>query len=178
MKKEIKPVHFLWQWGGCGKPHFLRISLRISSICHLVTELLLRSQSVSLNPRVLLLAPIGVTTNVNATTIHSGLGINCRGQFYPLNNKQKEFLSKRLSEVRFIIVDEISILSRKLLVQSNQRLIEILGSTNHLPFTGLPVIFCGDLHQLPPVSLPSIYIRLDDITISPWRTAMVYIFGV
>ena len=44
-------------------------------------------------PRVLLLAPTGVTAvNIDGTTTRYGLGLNCKGQFYPLNDKQKASL--------------------------------------------------------------------------------------
>ena len=40
-------------------------------------------------PRILLLAPTGVTAiNINGTTIHSRLGINVRGTLYPLSEQQ------------------------------------------------------------------------------------------
>ena len=43
--------------------------------------------------RLLLFARTGVSgVNINGAAIHSGLGINCKGQFYPLNDKQKASL--------------------------------------------------------------------------------------
>ena len=42
------------------------------------------------SPRVLLFTPTGVAVvNIDGTTIHSDLTINCKGQFYPVNDKQK-----------------------------------------------------------------------------------------
>ena len=109
-------------------------------------------------PRVLILAPTGVAAiNIDGTTIHSALGINCKGQFYPLNEKQKAHLRNKLSEVKLLIIDEISMVSRRLFWQLNQRLIEIFS--NDAPFGGLSVIVCGDLYQLPPVNPPAIYTR-------------------
>ena len=59
-------------------------------------------------PRILLLAPTGVAaTNINETTIHSGLGFNVGSKLYPLNDQQRAALRNKLSEVRLIIRDEI-----------------------------------------------------------------------
>ena len=67
-KKEVKPVHLFVTGGSC---HILR------TICHSVTQLLINSGGDPLKPYVLLSALTRVTAiNINATTIHSGLGIN------------------------------------------------------------------------------------------------------
>ena len=108
----------------------------------------------------LLLAPTGVAAvNIDGTTIHSGLGINCKGQFYPLNGKQKASLQNQLSEVMLLIIDEISVVSQTLFYQINLWLIEIFDVSK--PFGGLSVIVCGDFYQLPPVNAPAIYYQLD-----------------
>ena len=103
-------------------------------------------------PRILLLAPTGVAAiNINGTTIHSGLGINVGSKLYPLNDQQRAALRNKLSEVRLIIIDEISMVSSVLFYQVNQQLNEIFGYSGNEPFAGLPVIVCGDFFQLPQV---------------------------
>lgn len=53
--------------------------------------------------RVLLLASTGVAAvNIDGSTFHSGLRINRKEQFYPLNDKQKASLQNRLSEVKLL----------------------------------------------------------------------------
>ena len=72
-------------------------------------------------PRILLLALTGVAAiNINGTTIHSGLGINVGSKLYPLNDQQHVVLRNKLSEVRLIIIDEISMVSSVLFYQVNQ----------------------------------------------------------
>ena len=78
---------------------------------------------------------------------------------FPLNDRQQAILRNKLSEVKITIIDEISMVSSMLLYQVNQRLNEIFGYSDQLPFAGLPVIVCGDLYQLPPVRGLPIYIR-------------------
>ena len=66
-------------------------------------------------PNVLLLAPTGVAAiNINETTIHSGLGIpfESRGMTVPkLPDKRRCNLRIDLSDVKAIIIDEISMVS-------------------------------------------------------------------
>jgi len=56
-----------------------------------------------------------------------------------------------------IIIDEISMVSNKLLLYIHQRLVDIFGyiENSSIPFAGM--IFVGDLYQLPPVLQKPIY---------------------
>ena len=75
----MEPLHvFITGGGGCGNSHLLR------TIYQAVTKTLMYNGGNPGKPRVLLLAPTGVAAvNMDGTTIHSGLGINCKGQLYP-----------------------------------------------------------------------------------------------
>ena len=64
-------------------------------------------------------------------------------QLYPLNDQQRAALKNKLSEVRLIIKDKISMVSSVLFYQVNQRLNEIFGYSGNEPFARLPVIVCG-----------------------------------
>ena len=81
----------------------------------------------------MLLAPNGVAAiNINGTTIHSGLGINVGGKLCPLSEQHRAALRNKLSEVRLIIIDEISMVSSVLFFQVNQRLKCVVNSINYL----------------------------------------------
>ena len=109
-------------------------------------------------PRILLLTPTGVAViNRNGTTIHSGLEINVGGKLYPLSEQHRAALRNKLSEVRLIIIDEISMVSSVLFFQVNQQLTEIFRYSGKESFAGLPVIVCGDFYQLPPVKGSPVY---------------------
>ena len=103
-------------------------------------------------PRILILAPTGVAaTNIDGTTIHTALGINVGHKLYPLNDRQRGILRNKLSEIKFIIIDEISMVSSVLFYQVHQRLNEIFGVSTDLPFAGLPVplvVIFINYHQL------------------------------
>ena len=99
------------------------------------------------------------TINIVGTKIHIALGINVGHKLYPLNDCQRGILRNKLSEIKFIIIDEISMVSSVLFYQVHQRLDEIFGVSTDLLFSGLPVLVCGGLYQLPPVKGAPIYSR-------------------
>eukprot|EP00111_Clytia_hemisphaerica_P014066 TCONS_00041399-protein len=113
----------------------------------------------------MLLAPTGVAAiNIDGTTIHTGLGIPCKN-FIPLSDKQRTNLRLKLQEVSVIFIDEISMVSPKLLLQIHQRLCEIFGVSDRIPFANKTIIVSGDLYQLPPVRAKQVF-SLDGFIIS------------
>ena len=102
------------------------------------------------------MAPTGVAAiQVDATTVHPALGIPV-GHFGtklpPSHDKMKCSLRNHLSDLKVIIIDEISMVSNELLLfQVHLRLNEIFGSVNNDPFASITVIVVGALLQLPPV---------------------------
>ena len=60
-------------------------------------------------------------------------------------------LRNKYSEISAIIIDEISMVSDKLLKDIHLRLCEIAGVSTQIPFAGKTVIAVGDFFQLPPV---------------------------
>ena len=108
IQHQVKSVHlFIADVGGCGKSNLLR------TIYQAVTKTLMYNCGDPDKPRILLLALTGVATvNIDGTVIHSGLGINCKGQFYPLNDSRKASLhNNKLYEVMLLIIDEIPLVS-------------------------------------------------------------------
>ena len=91
-----------------------------------ITKTLAYHSGEPVNPRVLVLAPTGVPAiNVNGNTIHSGLGIpvgNFRKSIPKLNEKKQSTLRHQPSEVKVILIDEISMVSNYLLLLTHQRL--------------------------------------------------------
>ena len=57
-------------------------------------------------------------------------------------------LRARLSGLRYLIIDEISMVSATTLLHVHRRLVE--GTGNNGPYGGVSVIFIGDFFQLPP----------------------------
>ena len=143
---------FLTGGGGFGKSHLIK------TIFHALTKLFMYRGGSPDKSRVLLFAPTGIAAiNIDGITLHSGLLIPCYGEMLPLNNKNRALLQNKYSEVQLIIIDEISMVSNRLLFRVHQRLIEIFGQSDR-PFAGKSVLVCGDLYQLPPVKAQPIYI--------------------
>ena len=75
----------IFMTGGAG----VRKSRLIKAIYMLLGKVEIYKGGELEKPRILLLAPTGVTAiNLNGTTIHSRLGINVRGTLYPLSEQQ------------------------------------------------------------------------------------------
>ena len=66
-------------------------------------------------------------------------------------------MRNKLAEVKFIIIDEISMVSCMFFYQVHQRLNEIFGSATKLPFAELDALVCRYLHQLTLIKGTSIY---------------------
>ena len=75
VSKQMKPIHLFIIGGACvGKSHLMQ------TIYFSVTKTLMHRGGNSIKPRVLLPAPAGVAAvNIDGNTVHSGLGINCKG---------------------------------------------------------------------------------------------------
>ena len=107
-------------------------------------------------------APTGIAAcNVDGNTLHSEFGIPVGnfGKTIPkLSDKKRSALRNKLSELHLLIVDEISMVSNKmLLLYLLQRLVQIFGCSPDIPFAGLSIIFSGDFFQLPPIKAYPIY---------------------
>ena len=105
---------FITGGAGVGKSHMIK------TIYMSLSKVLMYKGGELDKPRILLLAPTGVAAvNINGTTIHSGLEINVGGKLYPLSEQHRADLRNKLSEVRLIIIDEISMVSSVLFFQVN-----------------------------------------------------------
>ena len=113
--------------------------------------------------KVLLLAPTGVVViSIGGTVIHTGLNIpfRCFGKHLPpLNDKMRSMLRNRLSEVKVIIIDDVSMISNELLLHIHLQLTETFTSKGNFPFEGITVITVGDFLQLPPVRARQVYVE-------------------
>merc|ERR1712002_325040 len=103
-------------------------------------------------PLILVMSPTASAAKhlVYGDTIHGALKIN------GFNNLEKQLLhganatlSHDLSQVKHVIIDEISMVGANFFWDINQKLKQIMGSQEY--FGGLNVIATGDFHQLPPV---------------------------
>ena len=74
-------------------------------------------------PTFFLLGPtVKSLVNINRTTIHSGLGIKPGTKLLGSNDKSKVDLRNRLSEVKLLIIDELSMVTSDLWTDNDPRL--------------------------------------------------------
>ena len=146
--EEIKLIYlFLTGGGGSGKSHLVK------TIYHTLVKTFRCIVSNPELPTVLLMAPTGVSAiNIEGTTINTGLAIPKEtGENLPaMSDQKKTQIRVLLSELKLIIIDEVSMVSKITLLHIHQRLKDIFGSNSSQLFAGISIIAVGDLYQLPP----------------------------
>jgi len=91
-------------------------------------------------------------THLSGMTIHSwsGIGIKPKLSQYDLDKiSTSEYLVKRISRAKVLIIDEVSMLAPDTVTMVDQVCREVRLSEE--PFGGLQVVFVGDFFQLPPI---------------------------
>ena len=125
--------------GGCGKTHFIKYIYQ-THLRHVVVCAMTGCAAVLLD--------------CNAQTIHSWSGIRL-GKEDPsvlLQRIQKQsHIKRRWKKVECLIIDEISMMSKKIL-ETLDYLGRHLRKNLNQPFGGIQLVFSGDFYQLPPVN--------------------------
>ena len=101
---------------------------------------------------ILVLAPTGMAAyHIKGTTFHTGLHIpvNQISKFTPLSHNERNTLHSHLRNVKFVVIDEISMVGSRLFEKCNLRLQDIFGTKK--PFGNKHVIAIGDFYQMKPV---------------------------
>lgn len=152
---EVQPVYlFITGGAGAGKSHLIK------TIYHTVTKTFRQGPTNPDKPSVLLMAPTGVAAiNINGTTIHTALAIpkESGDNVKPMSDQKRTQIRLALSDLKLIIIDEISMVSNNTLLHIHQRLKEIFATPNNQLFAGLSVIVVGDLYQLPPIRRKAVF---------------------
>ena len=127
-------------------------------------------------PSVLLFTPTGISAiSIYGTTINTGLSIlvdnfSCTVSLLP--DIERSRLRNQLSELKMIIIDEISMVSNMKLLFVHQRLKDIFGTPQYSLFAGKAIIAVGDLSQLPPYKGKPVFTEYSKDLFNlchPWR---------
>ncbi|MCK5081067.1 MAG: helix-turn-helix domain-containing protein [Candidatus Moranbacteria bacterium] len=100
------------------------------------------------------LAPTGIAaSHINGMTIHSFFGLGVREEVddgFVNFLVQQKFLQTRLSRLKILIIDEVSMIPPELFRTIDKILRKFKGSSQ--PFGGVQLVLSGDFFQLPPIS--------------------------
>ena len=154
-KKVNQLIHFISGAGGVGK------SFLITAIRHCINRTFKRG---SHNSAVLVSASTGVAAAlIDGQTIHQLLQLDCQeGGFFnqkTLNSaKRDKMFNSLFKNVKYLIVDEVSMIGNTNLNQIHSRLNQLYGMKGTTDFFGgINIIFVGDLFQIPPVQQSKIF---------------------
>ena len=144
---EVRPLRLIITGGsGSGKSSVLRCA-------SLHAEKILRKAGDKIGkPHVLISAPTGMAAkNVDGATLHSIFDFKFGNEHVGLSEKKLVNTRDMLSELKLVIIDEVSMVSADLLYKLHLRLCEIFPDNEEEPFAGIGIIFVGDLLQLKPI---------------------------
>lgn len=100
------------------------------------------------------------TLRVNGLTVHSAFQIPVnRKPYEPLQGASSTKLINRFRDVKFLILDEHSMVSARLLSFMEKRMHEIHPNCSEQLFAGIFVYFFGDVRQLVPVAELPMYMN-------------------
>ncbi len=132
---------------GCGKSHLVR------SIYQLLTKYLTQLDEECKEVVFLSSLTGSAAFNIGGYTLHSlfSIPVNVPKKYKPLKNKKLREFRDRLANIRVLIIDEISMVSKKLLCFIHGRMKQLKGFSESLnaPFGNTSVLAVGDFFQLP-----------------------------
>ena len=102
-------------------------------------------------PCILVCAPTGsAAVNINGVTLHSAFGFTFGNEHFSLPDKTRDIKRNLYKNLKFLIIDEVSMVKADQLYQLDLRLREITLKSDEL-FGGISILLFGDVMQLRPV---------------------------
>lgn len=150
LKKETPDIRktIIQGKAGCGKSTIIR---------KMIEEI----EKIFGEDSYILAAPTGVAaTNIGGKTIHSALKIF---NFTDISESEKIKMQNEYKNLKFVILDEYSMIGAKLLCEIDRRLKQITGQ-KEIDFGGICIYLFGDIRQLPPVLDRVLYKDYKNIT--------------
>ncbi|OXV06635.1 hypothetical protein Egran_05597, partial [Elaphomyces granulatus] len=114
-------------------------------------------------------APSGVAAfAISGKTVHSLFRFSPKSKHYePLTTQNRAALQASFRGIKYLLVDEKSMLGLQQFAWINRRCQEIWPERADTPFGGFDVILCGDFFQLPPVAAKPLYSTADPPRVLP-----------
>ncbi|XP_062540963.1 uncharacterized protein LOC134209005 [Armigeres subalbatus] len=149
--EDNKPLQvFFTGPAGCGKTFTLRILME-------TINRFSQAHNVQRNAYVACASTGKAAVAIGGTTVHSAFRITMsRRNNSKLGFEMLQMYRNAFTNIKAIIVDEVSMIGADVLNTIHTRLQDITGNFDE-PFGGINIIFCGDLRQLPPVNARPVY---------------------
>ena len=120
-----------------------------------------------LGDKLRVVAPTGVAVyNVHGSTLHSLLCLPTKAEFKDLQGETLKKLQQALDGVSYIVIDEMSMMGRKLFGQVDRRLRQAFPNRSNQSLGGCSCFLFGDFGQLPPVMDLPLYTDSNSSTLS------------
>ena len=140
-----KPPLLMVDGAGSGKSHVISI---IRELVQLIMQMPGDDPDC---PYIMLCAPTGsAAVNINGSTLHSAFGLTFGNEHYSLTDKTRDTKRNLYRNLKFLVIDEISMVKADQLYQLDLRLREITTRSDEL-FGGVAILLFGDIMQLRPV---------------------------
>ena len=138
---------------------------------------LIHSLRLLLQDRVFVAAPTGVAAfNVNGYTLHSLLSLPTKADYKDLEGERLHQMQQSLASMKYLIIDEMSMVGRKILGQVDKRLRQVFPHRADEVFGGCSCLLFGDFGQLPPVMDLPLYTTLSRTALSDLGKAAYQLF--
>ena len=141
----------------CVHQHFVNgstspLHIIISGTAGTGKSYLINCLKVLLQDQLRVCAPTGVASyNIQGYTCHTLFSLPTRGDFKDLEGNRLQNLQQSLSDMNYLIIDEMSMVGRKMFGQIDRRLRQIFPHHANQMLGGRSCILFGDFGQLPPV---------------------------
>ncbi|XP_066283397.1 uncharacterized protein [Branchiostoma lanceolatum] len=148
---------FVTGGAGTGKSHLIKC------IYYEATRLLQQTQENPDSPSVLLTAPTGTAAfNIGGSTVHHAFHlIRVTKTYQPLSESTLNTLRAQYESLKIVIVDEVSMVDKKLMSSIHGRLSQLTHGRPNADFGNVSILAVGDMYQIPPVLGESLYRKGD-----------------
>ena len=148
--KQLQVYTIIQQHHSATSPPPLRMI--VSGTAGIGKSYLIHCLRLLLQRQLVVAAPTGVAAfNIDGHTLHSLLSLPTRGEFKDLQGERLTKLQQSFSEVKYLIIDEMSMVGRKTFSQVDRRLRQAFPHNVQEVFGGCSCLLFGDFGQLPPV---------------------------